>query len=84
MIQQVAAYQVGQQVFPTIEAAQIQEIRALLQANPTHDSEVIEEYANFIVEHTDAIVAILTCQPRTKKPRSDKGKKRSPKTDPEK
>lgn len=35
--------------------------------------------ADWMVAHVDEVVTILTCQPRTKKPRSDKGKKRAPK-----
>jgi hypothetical protein len=84
MIQQVAAFQVGQQVFPTIQEAQKKELSSLF---PVRDNGAVvgynlEEITETIIEHTDEVVAILTCQPRTKKPRSDKGKKRTPKTAP--
>lgn len=78
---EVKAYSVGQQVFPTIQAAQIKELVDLICGEKT-PSDSAQVTANWIVEHADQIVAILTCQPKTKKPRSDKGKKRTPKTEP--
>jgi hypothetical protein len=72
-IQAVSAYRVGEQVFPTIQEAQKKEIM---------DLGCTTESADLIIAHTDEVVAILTCQPRTKKVRSDKGTKRKPKTPP--
>ena len=76
---EVKAYSVGQLVFPTLQEAQIKEILDLAQGDrppsaPPPDEDV--SWARFIVDHTDEIVSILTCQPRTKKVRSDKGTKR--------
>jgi hypothetical protein len=81
MIQQTTAYRVGELVFPTIQGAQKKEILDLMCGDkvPT-DNEL--KAADFIVSRTDEIVAILTCEPRTKKPRSDKGTKRKPKEAP--
>lgn len=74
MIEQVPAYRVGQQVFPTVQEAQKEELKALING-PEADN-----FAQWVIAHTDEIIAILTEQPRTKKVRSDKGKKRAPKT----
>jgi hypothetical protein len=82
MIQQVAAFQVGQQVFPTIQEAQKEELRPLFRHDGDARPNSVEEVVSIIVEHAGEIVEILTGQPRTKKPRSDKGKKRTPKTAP--
>jgi hypothetical protein len=89
VIQQVAAYQVGQLVFPTLQEAQKSELKDLMPDEFVHADgnspglkvapDDKNSIADFIVAHTDDVVAILTCQPRTKKPRSDKGKKRGPK-----
>jgi hypothetical protein len=71
---------VGERVFPTIEEAQSSEIYKLLIEAGGLDSEGnATRAAELIVANTDEVVAILTCQPSTKKPRSDKGKKRTPK-----
>ena len=80
-IQQVSAYRVGEQVFPTIQEAQKKELNDLVvEGGVMNDAGKL--VIDRIIEHTDEVVAILTCQPRTKKPRSDKGKKRTPKTAP--
>jgi len=68
MIQEVSAYRVGVQVFPTIQEAQKQELKALVKG-PEADN-----FAQWAIAHADEIIAILTCQPKSKKPRSDKGK----------
>jgi hypothetical protein len=79
VIQQVAAFQVGQLVFPTLQEAQQHEIEALFPVKADACGFSVDEISTVIVANTDEVVAILTCQPRTKKPRSDKGKKRSKK-----
>lgn len=79
-IVQTTAYRVGERVFPTIEEAQAKELMDLMCGDKTPtDNE--QNAAEFIVEHTDEIVAILTCTPvkKPKKTRSDKGTKRTPK-----
>ena len=81
MIQSISAYKVGERVFPTIEEAQQNELLALMGAenSPTESD---TNSAAWIVAHTDDVVAILTCQPKSKaprKPRSDIGKKRAKK-----
>jgi hypothetical protein len=82
-IQAVSAYRVGERVFPTIEEAQASEIYQLLIAAGGLDSEGnATKAAQLVVAHTDEIVAILTCQPKSKsprRPRSDIGKKRAKK-----
>jgi hypothetical protein len=80
-IQQVSAYRVGEQVFPTIQEAQKKELNDLVAEGGVMN-DAGKSVIDRIIEHTDEVVAILTCQPRTKKPRSDKGKKRTPKTAP--
>lgn len=79
MIEIVPWYRVGQTVFPTIQEAQYQELYDLIggdgSPNPVKN-DVLRE----IILQRDKVVAILTEQPRTKKVRSDKGKKRAPKT----
>lgn len=83
MIQAVSAYRVGEQVFPTIQEAQKSELATLFEPwTPNLNEDLAKTAATKIVEHTDEVVAILTCQPRTKKPRSDIGKKRGPKQTP--
>jgi hypothetical protein len=80
VIQQVPAFQVGQLVFPTLQEAQRHEIEALFPSKEGGKCVFSpEEIASVIVGQTDEIVAILTCAPRTKKPRSDKDKKRAKK-----
>lgn len=81
MIQQVAAFQVGQQVFPTIKEAQREELRKLLSDGGEH-TETALAVIDSVIKHSDEVVAILTCKPTTKKPRSDKGTKRKPKAAP--
>jgi hypothetical protein len=74
-IKQGPAWYIGTLVFPTIQEAQKEELAKLL-AGVT-----VDKMLDAIVEHTDEIVAILTCQPKSKaprKPRSDKGQKRNP------
>ena len=81
-IQIVTAYRVGELVLPTIQEAQKRELIDLMAADPTSNWSDLAAAA-FIVAHTNEIVAILTCQPKSKSPRaprSDKGKKRGPKT----
>jgi hypothetical protein len=81
-IQSVQAYRVGEQVFPTIQEAQKEELISLLIPEGTIEkNEAVHQVIDSIVHNGDEVVAILTCSPRTKKPRSDKGKKRTPKTD---
>lgn len=79
-IQQVSAYRVGELVFPTIREAQKEElISLLLPEGRLEKDETLHKAIDRIIEHTDEIVAILTCQPKSKahrKPRSDIGKKR--------
>lgn len=87
-IQQVSAYRVGELVFSTIKEAQKKELLDLSSGDrPPSDAIPPEDqsWVDFIVDHTDEVVAILTCQPKPKaprKPRSDIGKKRSPKEKP--
>lgn len=64
---------VGQQVFPTIQEAQKSELAELLSDQGSLN-EMGHEIIDRIIAHTDEVVAILTCAPKTKKPRSDKGK----------
>ena len=73
MIQQVSAYRVGELVFPTIQDAQKKELEMLLADGGEH-TEIAKAVIESIILHTDEVVAILTCQPKSKKPRSDKGK----------
>lgn len=78
-IQQVSAYKVGELVFPTIQEAQKKELLDLLLTNSSSTPEYFQGAVDTIVAHTDEVVAILTCQPKSKaqrKPRSDIGKKR--------
>lgn len=78
MIQQVPAFQVGQLVFPTLQEAQQNELLTLM-AGDKAPSDVEKKAACWMVTHVDEVVAILTCQPKSKgprKPRSDIGKKR--------
>ena len=80
MIQQVAAFQVGQLVFPTLQEAQQHEIEALFPVKADACGFSVDEISTVIVAHTDEVVAILTCTPKSKaprKPRSDIGKKRA-------
>lgn len=80
-IQQVSAYRVGEQVFPTIEEAQIKELTMLLSEGGVMN-EIAESVVERILEHTDEVVDILTSTPKAaakRKPRSDIGKKREPK-----
>jgi hypothetical protein len=77
-MKEVRAFQVGTLVFPTIQEAQQQEIISLMCGEKTAtDSEI--NAVDWMVAHTDEIVAILTCQPKStpRKPRSDIGKKRA-------
>lgn len=79
MMKQVTAWQVGTLVFPTIQEAQKSELEALLKSLGEDTSAAC---AAMIVEYTDEVVAILTCQPKPKaprKPRKDIGTKRKPK-----
>ena len=76
MIQQTTAYRVGESFLPTIQEAQQQEILDLIEARQGKLEEGDAHVAKFIVDHADELVAILTCKPRTKKVRSDKGTKR--------
>lgn len=74
-ITEVKAYRVGEQVFPTIQEAQKEELATLLEPSfPGVNEEQIAKICEAIVGNTDEIVAILTCQPKSKKPRSDKGR----------
>jgi hypothetical protein len=76
VINEVKAYRVGEQVFPTIQEAQKEELAKLFDSVPPG------KMLDALVEHTDEVVAILTCTPKSKgsrKPRSDIGKKRAPK-----
>ena len=75
-IVEVKAYSVGQQVFPTIQEAQKSEIMTLFPNQADACGYNADRVASLIVDHTDEIVAILTCTPRAKKVRSDKGTKR--------
>jgi hypothetical protein len=77
-IQKVSAYRVGERVFPTIEEAQKSELATLLSDGGGH-AEVATSVIESIIIHTDEVIAILTCQPKNKAPRRDKGKKRTPK-----
>ena len=81
MITIAPGYQTGERWFKTIEEAQQNELLALMGAenSPTESD---TNSAAWIVAHTDEVVAILTCQPKSKaprKPRSDIGKKRAKK-----
>jgi hypothetical protein len=83
-IEQVSAYRVGELMFPTIQEAQKSELAALFSVMPNSGGVPLDIIASTIVEHTDEVVAILTCQPKAKaksprKPRSDIGKKRAAK-----
>lgn len=82
-IQKVSAYRVGERLLPTIEEAQRQELMDLIKAGET-PTDIETHISDFIVNNADEVVAILTCQPKSKaprKPRSDIGKKRAPKTE---
>jgi hypothetical protein len=82
MIEETKAYRVGELVFPTIQEAQKSELAKVLHGlDDGSGTSMAEGAAHIIVENTDEIVAILTCQPvaKQKKVRSDKGKKRTPK-----
>ena len=81
-IQQVSAYRVGTMVFPTIQEAQKEELLSILAPEGRVEKDlVLHRTIDQIIQHTDEVVAILTCQPvaKPKKTRSDKGKKRKPK-----
>jgi len=84
MIEKTTAYRVGEQVFPTIQEAQKSELLTLLASKPmTITKDQALEVCEIIVAYTDEVVAILTCQPKGKKPRADKGKnhkRRTPET----
>ena len=80
-MKEVKAYQVGTLVFFTIQDAQAYELRTLL-TDGTAPTDERGDVADYIVKHTDEVVAILTCAPKPKpprKPRSDMGTKRQPK-----
>ena len=85
-MKQVTAYQVGEQVFPTIKEAQQNELAALFDKKDSPDSEHLANVcAASVLEHADEVLAIITCQPKSKeprKPRKDKGTKRAPKDKP--
>lgn len=82
-IQSVSAYRVGERVFPTIEEAQKEELLSLVvPEGQLEKNGVVHDTIDRIIVHTDEVVAILTCQPKSKaprKPRSDIGKKRAKK-----
>jgi coenzyme F420-reducing hydrogenase gamma subunit len=81
MIQSVSAYKVGERFFPTIEEAQKEELLSLLlPEGQIEKNESAQEVIDNLVHHTDEVVAILTCAPKSKKPRSDKGRKRGPRS----
>jgi hypothetical protein len=78
MITETKAYRVGELVFRTIQQAQQKEILDLMCGDKV-PSDIETNATEFIVEHTDQIVAILTCAPKPKKKtRSDNGVKRGP------
>ena len=80
-IQQISAYRVGEMVFATIAEAQKRELLDLIAGDKVATDNEIKA-AQWMVDNTDEVVAILTCQPKPKaprKPRADKGKKRAPK-----
>ena len=77
-IQIVSSYLVGHQLFPTIQQAQSRELSDLMAGDKVATDNELKA-ADWIVEHSDEVVAILTCQPKGKKTRSDKGKKRAAK-----
>ena len=81
MITIAPGYQTGERWFRTIEEAQKEELFALLSDGDSH-TEAVKDVIESLVAHTDEVVAILTCQPKSKKPRSDKGKKRTPRQTP--
>lgn len=84
-IQQVSAYRVGERVLPTIQEAQCYELGLLMDKICKDEELTLEKRADVVmalVDHTDEVVAILTCQPKAKaprKPRKDRGTKRTPK-----
>lgn len=76
------AWYIGQQVFPTIQEAQKKELIDLMTGGDGRPNDDGIRMADFIVSHTDEVVAILTCQPKvktTRKQRCDIGKKRGKK-----
>jgi len=76
-VKEVRAFQVGTQVFPTIQEAQQSELIPLFKG-----LDEASTAASIVVANTDEIVAILTCIPKAaakRKPRSDIGKKRAKK-----
>jgi hypothetical protein len=80
-IKQGPAWYIGQQVFPTIQEAQKEELKVLLSDGGAH-TEVAKAVIDSIINHMDEVIAILTCTPKSKgprKPRSDIGKKRTKK-----
>ena len=79
-IKECTAYRVGEQIFVTIQEAQIKELVDLMCGDKIpYDNE--SSAAAWMVSHTDEVIAILTCTPKSKprKPRSDIGKKRAKK-----
>ena len=80
-MKEVTGYKVGERVFATIEEAQKQELATLFAGDNLAHNEQSETFADAVVSHTDEVVAILTCQPKStpRKPRSDIGKKRAAK-----
>jgi hypothetical protein len=81
MITIAPGYQTGDRWFPTIQEAQKSELAALFRPWTQSDTDDFPTAAAAkVVEHADEIVAILTCQPKSKAPRklrSDIGKKRA-------
>jgi hypothetical protein len=79
-VQVVKAFLVGQQLFSTVTDAQKAELATLFKPwNLVPGEDGAEVAAGRVVEHAAEVIAILTCAPSPKKPRSDKGKKRAAK-----
>ena len=83
-MKEVKAWQVGTLLLPTIQAAQEVELAVLFESmdDGATDHEKANLCAQRVIDHADDVMAILTCQPKSKaprKPRSDIGKPRKPK-----
>lgn len=79
MIEIAPGYRTGEMWFPTIQQAQVEELLKLMNRESLEFTDAETKAAQWIVENTEKVVAILTFQPKAaakRKPRSDIGKKR--------
>lgn len=77
-IERVAGYRVGQQIFTTVEEAQLQALAFIIDLS---DKNVALTICRSILDHADEVIAILSEKPELKvrKRRSDYGAKHSKK-----